>query len=147
MDSDWTLSPLDFDWTLKSGLESSQSPVDWTGLDLNPVDWELYQPVWPESGLAGVHWSPLESTGIYLDYVGEGEDLEISVISAQESSHKSISGLFLDPTHPFTAKTDTAIADIPSGQTRLFINLIGVSVGGGSGRVVGGLNFPSCQCL
>jgi len=38
--------------------------MDWTGLDLNPVDWALYQPVWPESGLAGVHWSPLESTWI-----------------------------------------------------------------------------------
>jgi len=49
--------------------------VEWTGLDLNPVDWALYQPVWPESGLAGVHWSPLESTGIHLDYVGEGKDL------------------------------------------------------------------------
>jgi len=31
--------------------------MDWTGLDLNPVDWALYQPVWPG-------WSPLESTWI-----------------------------------------------------------------------------------
>ena len=59
----WTLSPLDWDWTQKSGLQSTGSPVessglDWTGL---PVDWALYQPVWPGKNpleSTGVHWSP-----------------------------------------------------------------------------------------
>ena len=49
-------NPVDWDWTLKSGLESSESPVDWTGLD-----WALYQPIWPGKRATGIHWSPLES--------------------------------------------------------------------------------------
>ncbi|KIJ90280.1 hypothetical protein K443DRAFT_116811, partial [Laccaria amethystina LaAM-08-1] len=51
-------SPLDWDWTLKSGL------LDWTG-----VQWTGH--CTSQSGLArgplestGVHWSPLESTWI-----------------------------------------------------------------------------------
>ena len=64
----WT--PLDFDWTLKSGLQSRGSPVDQTGLD-----WALYQPIWPGRLGTGIHWSPVESSGVHMDYVGEGKDL------------------------------------------------------------------------
>jgi hypothetical protein len=81
VDFDWTLSPLDCDWTLKSGLQSSGSPVDWTGLDWTPVDWALYQSIWPGKMATGIHWSPLESTGVHMDYVGEGKDLMFLKIS------------------------------------------------------------------
>ena len=50
--------PVDSDWTLKSGLESRGSPVDWA----------IYQPVWPGK-------SPVDSTGVHMDYVGEGKVL------------------------------------------------------------------------
>jgi hypothetical protein len=83
VDFDWTLSPLDCDWTLKSGLQSSGSPVDWTGLDWTPVDWALYQSIWPGKMATGIHWSPLESTGVHMDYVGEGKDLVIDVVLCQ----------------------------------------------------------------
>ncbi|EDR06612.1 uncharacterized protein LACBIDRAFT_328451 [Laccaria bicolor S238N-H82] len=33
------LFPLDWDWTLKSGWQSSGSPVDWTGLDWTGLQW------------------------------------------------------------------------------------------------------------
>ena len=72
MDSDCTQSPLDWDWTLKSGLQSSVGPVDWTGLD-----WTLHQPIWPGKRATGIQWSLLESTGVHMDYVGEGKDLEV----------------------------------------------------------------------
>ena len=48
VDFDLTLSQLDSDWTLKSGLQSSGSPVDWA----------LYQPIWPGKMGTGVHWIP-----------------------------------------------------------------------------------------
>jgi hypothetical protein len=78
LDFDWTLSPLDCDWTLKSGLQSSGSPVDQTGLDwtghctsqFGLADWAL------ES--TGVQWSPVESSGVHMDYVGEGKDLHVT---------------------------------------------------------------------
>jgi len=76
VDSDWTLSPLDFDWTLKSGLESSQSPVEWTGLDWTWIQWTGH--CTSQSGLS-LAW--LESTGIHLDYMGEGKDLQLLSIS------------------------------------------------------------------
>ena len=50
MDCHWTHSPVDWDWTVPFGWESSWNPVDWTIL---------------QSNLAGrVHWSPLESNWI-----------------------------------------------------------------------------------
>ena len=49
--------------------------VQWTGLDWTPVDWALYQPIWPGKMGTGIHWSPLESTGVHMDYMGEGKDL------------------------------------------------------------------------
>ena len=64
----WT--SLDWDWTPKSGLQSSVGPVDWTGLD-----WTLHQPIWPGKRATGIQWSPLESTGVHMDYMGEGKDL------------------------------------------------------------------------
>ncbi|KIJ99605.1 hypothetical protein K443DRAFT_101910 [Laccaria amethystina LaAM-08-1] len=48
----WT--PVDSDWTLKSGLQSS----------LSPVDWGFHQPIWPGKRATGINWSPLESTWI-----------------------------------------------------------------------------------
>ncbi|EDR05617.1 uncharacterized protein LACBIDRAFT_329667 [Laccaria bicolor S238N-H82] len=50
VNSDWTLSPLDWDWTLKSGWQS--------------MDWALYQPIWPGKRVTGIQWSPLESIWI-----------------------------------------------------------------------------------
>jgi hypothetical protein len=78
VDSDWTLSPLDWDWTLKSGLQSSWSPVDWTGLDWTGLESSGLgiapaNLAWQES-----HWNPLESTRVHMDYVGEGKDLVVS---------------------------------------------------------------------
>jgi hypothetical protein len=60
VDSDWTLSPLDFHWTLKSGLQSSLSPVDWTGLDSSGLGIPPATLAWREG-----HWNPLESTGVH----------------------------------------------------------------------------------
>ncbi|EDQ99980.1 uncharacterized protein LACBIDRAFT_334571 [Laccaria bicolor S238N-H82] len=57
VDSDWTLSPLYWGWTQKSGLQS--------------MDWALCKPIWPSNWGTGIHRSPLESTGIHMDYVGE----------------------------------------------------------------------------
>ena len=83
LDFDWTLSPLVWDWTLKRGLQSSGSPVDWTGLDWTGLQWTGH--CTSQFGLArwalessGVQWSPLESTGVHMDYVGEGKDLLLS---------------------------------------------------------------------
>ena len=66
----WT--PLDFDWTL--------SPVDWTGLDWTGLQWTGL--CTSQFGLAkwalestGVRWSPVESSGVHMDYMGEGKDL------------------------------------------------------------------------
>ena len=62
-------SPLDWDWTLKSGLESSGSPVDWA----------MYQPVWPGK-------SPVESSGVHLDYMGEGKEFTTNVQKWDQTS-------------------------------------------------------------
>ena len=70
LDFDWTLSPLDWDWTLKSGLQSSGSPVDWTGLDSSGLGIVPANLAWQNG-----HWNPVESTGVHMDYVGEGKDL------------------------------------------------------------------------
>ncbi|EDR10558.1 uncharacterized protein LACBIDRAFT_325297 [Laccaria bicolor S238N-H82] len=59
-------SPVRVQWT---GL-------DWTGLDLSPVDWALCKPIWPSNWATGIHWTPLDSTGIHMDYVGDGKDLQ-----------------------------------------------------------------------
>ena len=70
MDFDWTLSPLDCDWTLKSGLQSSGSPVDQTGLDSSGLGIVPANLAWQIG-----HWNPLESSGVHMDYMGEGKDL------------------------------------------------------------------------
>ena len=75
MDSDCTQSPLDWDWTLKSGLQSSVGPVDWTGLDIAPANLAWQEGHWNPVESTGVQWSPLESSGVHMDYVGEGKDL------------------------------------------------------------------------
>ena len=38
--------------------------MDQTGLDWTPVDWALYQPIWPGRLGTGIHWSPVESIWI-----------------------------------------------------------------------------------
>ncbi|EDR03810.1 uncharacterized protein LACBIDRAFT_331259 [Laccaria bicolor S238N-H82] len=58
------LFPLDWDWTQESGWQSSGSPVDWTGLDWTGLQWTGHSA--SQSGL---------STGVHMDYVGEGKDL------------------------------------------------------------------------
>ncbi|EDQ98330.1 uncharacterized protein LACBIDRAFT_336060 [Laccaria bicolor S238N-H82] len=76
--NDW--NPLD---STGLGLDSEKwlavqwesSGLDWTGLDWTPVDWAFCQPIWPGKRATGIHWSPLESTGVHMDYVGEGKDL------------------------------------------------------------------------
>ncbi|EDR13060.1 uncharacterized protein LACBIDRAFT_322479 [Laccaria bicolor S238N-H82] len=40
------------------------SGLDWTGLDLSPVDWALCKPIWPSNWATGIHWTPLDSTWI-----------------------------------------------------------------------------------
>ncbi|EDR05478.1 uncharacterized protein LACBIDRAFT_329787 [Laccaria bicolor S238N-H82] len=67
----YALNPLDWDWTQESGWQSSRSPLDWTGLDWTPVDWAFCQPIWPGKRATGIHWNPLESTGVHMDYVEE----------------------------------------------------------------------------
>ena len=60
------------------GLDSKKwLAVQWesSGLDWTPVDGALYQPIWPGKMGTGIHWSPVESTGVHMDYVGEGKDL------------------------------------------------------------------------
>ena len=39
------------------------------------MDWALYQPIWPGRLGTGIQWSPVESSGVHMDYVGEGKDL------------------------------------------------------------------------
>ncbi|EDR13064.1 uncharacterized protein LACBIDRAFT_322484 [Laccaria bicolor S238N-H82] len=70
-------SPLDWDWTLKSGWQSSGSPVDWTGLD-----WTGHSA--SQSGLVrgplestGVHWSPY---GLCGGGIGIIDDIEGSIL-------------------------------------------------------------------
>ncbi|EDR01425.1 uncharacterized protein LACBIDRAFT_333306 [Laccaria bicolor S238N-H82] len=61
------------------GLDSGKwLAVQWesSGLDWTPVDWAFCQPIWPGKRATGIHWSPLESTGVHMDYVREGKDLE-----------------------------------------------------------------------
>ena len=41
-------------------------PVDWTGLDIAPANL-----AWQEG-----HCNPVESSGVHIDYVGEGKDLQ-----------------------------------------------------------------------
>ena len=71
----WT--PLDWNWTGTGLWKVACSPVgvQWTGLDWTAVDQALYQPIWPGKRVTGIHWSPLESTGVYMDYMREGKDL------------------------------------------------------------------------
>ena len=56
-------------------VQWKSSGLDWTGLDWTPVDWILYQPIWPGKMGTGIQWSPVESSGVHMDYVGEGKDL------------------------------------------------------------------------
>jgi hypothetical protein len=52
------------------------------------VDWALHQPIWPGKRATGIHWSPLESTGVHMDYVGEGKDLFSCAISSNTGQMK-----------------------------------------------------------
>ncbi|EDR02300.1 uncharacterized protein LACBIDRAFT_332471 [Laccaria bicolor S238N-H82] len=57
-------------------LEAQVSKVetdDQIGSD--EVDWALCKPTWPSNWATGIHWTPLESTGIHMDYMGDGKDL------------------------------------------------------------------------
>ncbi|EDQ99321.1 uncharacterized protein LACBIDRAFT_335125 [Laccaria bicolor S238N-H82] len=62
-------------WTGTGLRKVAGSPVgvQWTGLDWTPVDWAFCQPIWPGKRATGIHWSPLESTGVHMDYVGEDQ--------------------------------------------------------------------------
>ena len=59
-----------FQWTLTGLWKVAWSPVEWTGLDWTWIQWTGH--CTSQSGLS-LAW--LESTGIHLDYVGEGKDL------------------------------------------------------------------------
>ncbi|EDR02212.1 uncharacterized protein LACBIDRAFT_332557 [Laccaria bicolor S238N-H82] len=64
------LNPLDssgIQWTM-TGLV-----VHWTGTGLRKV--ACSPPTWPSNWATGIHWTPLDSTGIHMDYVGDGKDL------------------------------------------------------------------------
>ena len=74
-------SPLDCDWTLKSGLQSGGSPVDQTGLDSSGLGIVPANLAWQIG-----HWNPLESSGVHMDYVGEGKDL-LSILRYILTSH------------------------------------------------------------
>ncbi|EDR09344.1 uncharacterized protein LACBIDRAFT_326066 [Laccaria bicolor S238N-H82] len=74
-----------FHWTGTGLRKVAGSPVgvQWTGLDWTPVDWAFCQPIWPGKRATGIHWNPLESTGVHMDYVGEGKDLPEGIEEAR----------------------------------------------------------------
>jgi hypothetical protein len=45
--------------------------LDWTGLESSGLGIAPANLAWQEG-----HWNPLESTGVHMDYVGEGKDLD-----------------------------------------------------------------------
>ena len=63
-DFDWTLSLLDWDWTLKSGLQSSGTGLDWTGLQWTGLCTSQFGLAKWALESTGVQWSPVESIWI-----------------------------------------------------------------------------------
>ena len=51
-----------------SGLQ--WTGLDWTGLDSSGLGFVPANLAWQNG-----HWNPLESSGVHMDYVGEGKDL------------------------------------------------------------------------
>ncbi|EDR04232.1 uncharacterized protein LACBIDRAFT_304737 [Laccaria bicolor S238N-H82] len=79
-----SLTHTTFHWTGTGLRKVAGSPVgvQWTGLDWTPVDWAFCQPIWPGKRATGIHWSPVESSGVHMDYVGDGKDLLTSAHQA-----------------------------------------------------------------
>ncbi|EDR07318.1 uncharacterized protein LACBIDRAFT_328210 [Laccaria bicolor S238N-H82] len=112
LDSDWTHSPVDWDWTQESGWESSGTPVgvQWTGLDWTGLQWTGHSA--SQSGLVrgplestGIHWSPLESiwitwgrvkTSNHVITVLQHMDLELKLFEVVNAEYKTVADLLKD---------------------------------------------------
>ena len=68
LDSQSTGLGLDSEKWLAVQWESSG--LDWTGLDSSGLGIVPANLAWQNG-----HWNPLESSGVHMDYVGEGKDL------------------------------------------------------------------------
>ena len=59
--------------------------MDWTGVDWTPFQWWIL-PKYFNLGESpyGLHWSPVESSGVHMDYGGDSKVLaecEVSTVS------------------------------------------------------------------
>ena len=53
-------------------MACSPVSVQWTGLDSSGLGFVPANLAWQNG-----HWNPLESSGVHMDYVGEGKDLPL----------------------------------------------------------------------